>query len=419
MGSFLRRLKPIADRIVYHSFCFALKVVQTPSVLRDATPVFSADEIIRPADGDVYAIVLKYGGFTLGDDFRDLLSTLQAHKVNIIAVVNGNISDDLRSTLKQYAHRLLVRENIGRDFGGYRAATLHLHREGLKPGRILYCNDSVAYIKGKALEHLVRSLSDSRHDVVGSFENHEFEHHVGSYVFSISGNVFCNHQFQKFWERYRPYDIRPYAIKNGEIALSRVLKRCGYSLDVVYSAERLAEALYALDLPRLTELIRYTRPAFRLQPLDALMTRSVAAQSLSDILGRREESEIAPSTGTPTIAAYAARRKAARAARTESVTGDTVAERLACDALVDRLMMEVTQGSQIHLGFGLFHRVLDAPLIKKDLLARAIYLEHDCTMILERLPADARAAIMRELVNRGRPLNVHGFRRFLLKHGLI
>ena len=419
MGSFLGRLKPIADRIVYHSFCFALKVAQTPRVLRDATPAFSSDEIVRPADGDVYAIVLKYAGFTLGDDFRDLLSTLQAHKVNIIVAVNGNISDDLRSTIKQYAHRVLVRENIGRDFGGYRAATLHLLREGLKPRRVLYCNDSVAYIKGAALDHLVRTLCDSRHDIVGSFENHEFEHHIGSYVFSISGNAFCNPQFQRFWQRYRPYDIRPYAIKNGEIALSRVLKRCGYNIDVVYSAERLAEALYALDLPRLTELIRYMRPAFRLQPLDALMTRSIAARSLSDILGGHDESEMPPSTGTPTIAAYAARRKMARAARTAGVRGDAVAERLACDAMVDRLMMEVTQGSQIHLGFGLFHRVLDAPLIKKDLLARAIYLEHDCTMILERLPADTRAAIMRELVNRGRPLQVRGFRRFLLKHGLI
>ncbi|WP_204273111.1 hypothetical protein, partial [Enterobacter hormaechei] len=55
-----------------------------------------------------------------------------------------------------------------------------------------------------------------------------------------------------------------------------------------------------------------------------------------------------------------------------------VTETLARHALIDSLMMEVTQGSQAHFGFGLYHRLLESPIIKKDLLARSIYLEHDC-----------------------------------------
>lgn len=421
MGRFFDRLKPISDRIIYQSFCAGLKIIQAPQVIREKNPKFFLDETFTTSTGGLYAIVLKYSGFSLGDDFLDLLSALHSEKINTIVVVNGKISNAVMSAIRPYAHRVLARENIGRDFGGYRAATLHLHREGLTPSRMLYCNDSVAYIKGAALDHLVRKLSDNTHDVVGSFENHEFEHHIGSYVFSVSGQAFCNPKFQQFWQRYRPYDIRPYAIKNGEIALSQVLKRCGYSLDVVYSAERLAEALYSLDLPRLVELIRYTRPAFRFQPLDELIQRAVSARNLPNILGAHDTAatQMPIPAGTPTISAHAARRKAMRDAQAETGKINAVAERLACDTLVDRFMTEVTQGSQIHLGFGLFHRVLDAPLIKKDLLARAIYLEHDSALILDRLPADSRAAIMRELINRGRPIQVRGLRRFLLAHGLI
>lgn len=421
MGRFFGRLKPISDRIIYHSFCTGLKIVQAPRVIREKNPTFFLDQTFTTATGGLYAIVLKYSGFTLGDDFRDLLSTLHSAKINTIVVVNGKISDEVMSAVKPFAHRVLARENIGRDFGAYRAATLHLHREGLKPDRVLYCNDSVAYIKGTALDHLVRKLSDNAHDVVGSFENHEFEHHIGTYVFSVSGRAFCNPKFQQFWQRYRPFDIRPYAIKNGEIALSQVLKRCGYSIDVVYSADRLAEALYNLDLPRLVELIRYTRPAFRFQPLDAVVKGAVLARGLPAILGAHDTTTapVPAPTSTPTISAHAARRKAMRDAQVETGKINAVAERMACDTLVDRFMTEVTQGSQIHLGFGLFHRVLDAPLVKKDLLARAIYLEHDSALILDRLPADSRAAIMRELINRGRPIHVRGLRRFLLSHGLV
>jgi lipopolysaccharide biosynthesis protein len=170
--------------------------------------------------------------------------------------------------LKQYAHRIPVRANVGRDMGAYRAATLYFHDQGLRPDRMLYFNDSVLYLKGRGLSDLIGRLVNSRYDVVGAFENHQFDYHIGSYVFAVSGAVFRDPRLQRFWRRYRPYDLRTHAITHGEIALSRHLKRGGYSIDVVYSAERLAQRLYRLDLISLVGLIPFMRPAFRLHPLD-------------------------------------------------------------------------------------------------------------------------------------------------------
>lgn len=419
MGRLFRRLKPIVDRILYYFYFVFLKATQLPDVLRDRSPEFISDEIFAPAAGKTYAIVVKYAGFSLGDDFLELLKALRRSDINIIVVVNGKLTEAARDTLRPFAHRIFVRNNIGQDFGAYRAVTVQLLKEGLNPDRIIYCNDSIAYIKGTELDQLIQKLINSKYDVVGSFENHEYDHHIGSYLFSISGHAFQNPRVQNFWNDYRPYNIRPYVIKHGEIALSRLLKHCGYRFDVVYSAERLGEHLYTLDLAHLVELIRYTRPAFRLQPLTELMSRTLAARDLSRALASSKAETIQQPHGTPTIGTYALYRKAIREAGDPNAKTDAVAERLARDALVDRLMIDVTHTSQIHAGFGLFHRVLGAPLIKKDLLARAIYMEHDCALILDRLPAETRAALMRELVTRGRPLNVRGFRAFLLRHGLI
>lgn len=416
MGRILRHFAAFGDKLMYHAYCTGVKVRQFPSVLRERKPSLISDEVLTEPTGGTYALVVKYSGFTLGDDYVGLLASLQEAGVNTIVVCNGRVNDTSYEVLKQYAHRILVRVNVGRDMGAYRAATLYLHDHGLRPDRLLYFNDSVAYVRGKGLSDLIGRLINSRYDVVGSFENHQFDHHIGSYVFSVSGAVFRDPRVQRFWRRYRPYDLRTHAIKHGEISLSRHLRRGGYGIDVVYSAERLAQRLYDLDLVSLIGLIQFMRPAFRLQPLDDLMARPLAARRLTKAFAEQDESSGTPLPATPTISSYTAHH-AALLNSTRAV--DEVAETLARHALVDRLMLEVTQGSQIHLGFGLYHRILDCPLIKKDLLARAIYLEHDCNMILDRLPNDARASIMRELVSRGRPLNVQGMRRFLLNHGLI
>ncbi|WP_216076067.1 rhamnan synthesis F family protein, partial [Acinetobacter baumannii] len=78
-------------------------------------------------------IVVKYSKFNLGNDFLDLLTTLRNSGVNAIVVCNGRMSDASHALLAQYAHRILVRDNIGRDMGAYRAATLYLHDLGLRP----------------------------------------------------------------------------------------------------------------------------------------------------------------------------------------------------------------------------------------------------------------------------------------------
>ena len=423
MGKIYRHFAAVGDKVMYHAFCTGVKFRQTPAILRERKPSFLSDEVLTAPIGGVYALVVKYSGFNLGDDYVDLLSALQAAGVNTIIVCNGHVSSASYRVLKQYAHRILVRTNVGRDMGAYRAATLHLHDQGLRPGRLLYFNDSVLYLKGKGLTELIKRLISSTYEVVGAFENHQFDYHIGSYVFAVSGTVFCDPKIQRFWRRYRPYDLRTHAIQNGEISFSKHLKRGGYSIDVVYSAERLAQRLYSLDFISLVGLIQFMRPAFRLHPLDDLIARPLMARRLTKAIADQEEEEeeerrISVSV-TPTLGKYAMHRAAARNSYRSAEAADEVTETLARHALIDRLMMEVTQSSQIHFGFGLYHRVLDCPLIKKDLLARAIYLEHDCSMILDRLPDETRASVMRELVSRGRPLNVQGMRRFLLNHGLI
>lgn len=356
----------VANRIALTVYVWAVKLCEWPAVFADERPRFVVDEIIAPARGDNYAIVVKYARFGLDDGVAELVAALARQGVNVILVCNGQPRPEHLDRLRADAHRVLVRRNIGRDFGAYRAATLLLEHEGLVPNRLLYFNDSVVYLDGPELDRLIAALLATPAGMLGAFENHETRHHLGSFAFAHSAEVVADPAVRRFWRRYRAYSLRPHAILRGEIRLTTLVKSRGHRLDVVYSAQRLASALQQLPASELVGLWRY------------LPSRT-----------RGREPMAGPDT--PSLR----------------------------DALVDQLMASFMNNSQAHYGFGLFYRVLQAPIVKKDLLGRGVYLEHQCLRILDDLPPATAQAVVRLLANRGRPVQLRGLHRFRYRNGLI
>jgi len=417
----VRILRQVFDQAVIHAYCLFTRIRQLPNIVRERTPRFLGDEVLRPAEGARYAIVVKYAGFGVAQDFLDLLDALRRAGVNAIVVCNGELRPEERSQIAALAHRIMTRENIGRDIGAYRAATLHLHRSGLRPDRMLYFNDSVIYLAGTGLETLVARLAEeSDYDITGSFENHEMVHHIGTYAFGISGTVFNDPAVLRFWERYRPFDLRPHAVHKGELEFSAVTQKRGYRKDVVYSADRLALKLDAMDLPTLVSTLRYLPfGPFRSYNIKALLDGPAQTARLLSSVGEQERraaaSPAALASGTPTLSAY----RAARASAAQEAAPAAEGGRFMRETLVNHMMGMIVDGSQVHRGAAIFHRVMDSPLIKKDLLMRGLFVEHDCARFLDHLPAATRAHIMRELINRGRLVYLRGWRAFQIRHGLI
>lgn len=361
-----RLIALVANRIVLTVYVWAVKLWEWPGLLADERPRFVVDEIVAPARGDTYAIVVKYAKFGLDDGVAELVAALARQGVNVILVCNGQPRPEQLERLRADAHRVLVRRNIGRDFGAYRAATLLLEREGLVPDRLLYFNDSVIYLDGPELDRLITALLMSTAGMLGAFENHETRHHLGAFTFAHSADVVADPAVRRFWRRYRAYSLRPHAILRGEIRLTTLVKSRGHRLDVVYSAQRLASALQQLPASELAGLWRYLP---------------------SRIRGR------------------------------EAVGGPD--SPILRDSLIDQLMASFMNSNQAHYGFGLFYRVLKAPIVKKDLLGRGVYLEHQCLRILDDLPPATTQAVVRLLANRGRPVRLRGLYRFRYRNGLI
>ena len=425
----MKKIGQIANWAAAGAYVLAAKIIQLPGILAEREPRFVSDETVTPAIGNCYAIVVKYHLIGITSDFLDLLATLRRQHVNAIVVCNGDLRPDELVTLRAFAHRILVRNNIGRDFGAYRAATLHLASEELRPERMIYLNDSVIYIAGPGLDSMIKALLQSDYDAVGTYENHEFAHHMGSYAFSVAGKVFADAQIRRFWRGYRPYDIRPHAIRKGELGFSQCLERCGYRVDVIYSADKLALRLDKMSISELVATLRYVPyGALRGYDLGPLLKgaqrtgQMLAGNPKSKRRGEKRGKDSAileQESRTPTISEFGRFSAETKARLAEAEKNASVAIQIKQETLVNHMIGTIINGSQIHFGFGLFHRVMDSPLVKRDLLIRGILLEHDCARILEHLTPPRREPIMRELLNRGRAVNVRGMRRFKLRNGLI
>lgn len=417
------------------------KLLQQPAVRRERRPRFESDEVVAPARGDVYAIVVKYAGHGESANLHVLLDALRRAQVNTVLVCNGEVPPEELRALSQRVHRVMVRRNVGRDFGAYRAATLSLLSQGVKPERALYFNDSLLYIEGTELDRLVAEFIFSEFDVVGLAEN-QYQHHVGSFALSVSGVAFVHPEFHRFWQDYTPYDLRKHTIHAGELGLTAVLKRLACSIDVVYDVTRLARKLRDMPLHEVVDATRWLPFGFRRHALMSVLGQSIGAHGL--ILGAdalagsaaaRDASATDPgSAGTPTLGALRSLREADGrvallsrdvAARAMPQTSEAQgmaqsAQRLSRQLLIDHILEHVTNGSQLHFGFGLFYRLLGCPVVKRDLFSRGLYREHDCADILDNVPAPTRQRLLRDLINRGRLDMQLGFWRGLLfRNGML
>ncbi len=308
-----------------------------------------------PATGRRYAIVALRAARWNQDGLLALMAALRRNGVTVIVMVNGFLAAADRESLAAMADHVVIRPDFGRDFGPYRAGSLLLQRSGAAPERVLYFNDSLVYLDDDHLDDMVAALATSDLPVLGATQSFSRRHHLGSFALSLSGEAFRNSRVLEFWRRYRGFNLRPHAILKGEIALSRLLTRCGYPLAALYTVEGAATRLRGKDADGLWNAFSWLSGAARAAFLDR----------------------------------WASFR--------ETPPPDELVRQTAIDHLfhTDNL-------SQAHFYCGLFHRVLGMPIIKKDLLYRGILDEKEMAAILDDRPPEEVRGVVAALNQRGR-----------------
>jgi len=170
-------------------------------------------------------LIALYEKGELRSDVLNLLQTSKKLGLYIMAVNTLKIKNP--SIYKEVIDVYIERPNFGRDFGSYKTGFSYFFKnqyEKLCP-RLLMLNDSLFYTS-KGLSEFLENMTNTDVEVLGATENHEIEHHLGSFCISFKQNILKNKKFIKYWRNYTNSDVRPVVIKRGEMGLSKTLKRC-------------------------------------------------------------------------------------------------------------------------------------------------------------------------------------------------
>lgn len=108
------------------------------------------------------------------------------------------LSEGDTKALTERCHSVCLRENVGYDFGSFKAGIGLLKQHGVKVERLLVANDSV-FGPFNDLQPLLRSMERQDIDLYGLTDSHDHGYHLQSYFISYSARVYESPVFESFW----------------------------------------------------------------------------------------------------------------------------------------------------------------------------------------------------------------------------
>jgi len=173
---------------------------------------------------DQLAIFAIYPGTTPLDSILRIVESLQKQRYLVLAVINKN-GDSARfiSALEKKQCGIMVRENIGADFGAYQNGIRYLKKIGLYSNLkfLVLVNDSI-FVTPKS-QKSISKISDPTSEFNCIYVHHQGISHAGSMFLKFDHQTLSSNGFIQFWNRYFPFLNKRRIILRGEHALSKAV----------------------------------------------------------------------------------------------------------------------------------------------------------------------------------------------------
>ena len=366
--------------------------------------------------GEKILLIALYEKGGLRPDILNLLETAKSAGLYVVAVNTLKVlqPDSLKDRIDCY----IERPNFGRDFGSYQTGFLHIFKQSWETQcpRLLMLNDSLFYSK-QNLAVFLEQMTNTDIEVLGATENHEIEHHLGSFCISFHVSILRNKLFKNFWKRYRNTDVRPKVIKRGEMKLSKTLRSCVRSpdqfqalFDLNWLAEHISnheELLNSLsDFYRVSNFVEWKPPSLK-AAAGRFMSKYLFGPGLANI-----EAKTIYFVDNP---------KGLIKALETSVKKSNLQNlpQLIYKEVKNDIMECFVAGSQIHQNGILLHH-LGLPIIKLDALYRGMFSIEDVDKLSEQLSSDEKQYFRKLMFSKPFGGNtLYGWKRAAFYRGLI
>lgn len=173
----------------------------------------------------------------------EALKCIKASGLKIVVMsTSPSISEAGLKAMSRYATTIILRDNIGYDFGSYKLGIAYLKEIKAKPCKLLITNDSV-YGPMKSLKPILK-MSNS-FDMFGMTDSIEINYHLQSYFIIYNKQILESKAFAKFWDSVKLFSndqkaFKQIIINEYEVGGSQLFMRLGYKLGAAFSFKKIS-----------------------------------------------------------------------------------------------------------------------------------------------------------------------------------
>lgn len=169
----------------------------------------------------------------------DYMRELAANERDVVFVSNaGKLQPAALAALQDICACVIIRRNVGYDFGAWRDALDHLGLPRAGTEEIICANDSV-FGPLLPLGDTLRRLDYGKADIWGLTENWQVRYHLQSFFLAFGPKAIHAEAFRKFWRGVRPVPSKFYIVKEYEVGITQAMIKGGLSCAALWSYEAL------------------------------------------------------------------------------------------------------------------------------------------------------------------------------------
>ncbi len=181
----------------------------------------------------------------------DYMRELRAAGRDVVFVSNaGKLTPAALAALREICAVVILRRNIGYDFGAWRDAVDYLGLPRAGTEEVILANDSV-FGPLTPLGDVLRRLNYEKADIWGLTESWQVRYHLQSFFLAFGPAALRAPAWQKFWRAVRPVPMKFYIVNAYEVGITQAMVKGGLRCAALWPYEKLIKLVNREELEKL------------------------------------------------------------------------------------------------------------------------------------------------------------------------
>ncbi len=178
---------------------------------------------------------------------------LKAAERDVVFVTNsGQLQPAALRAAQALCSAVIVRKNIGYDFGAWRDALEHLGLPRAETEEVILANDSV-FGPILPLADTLQRIDYSKADIWGLTESWQVRYHLQSFFLAFGPAALRAEAFRDFWAQVMPVPMKTYIVREYEVGITQAMTAGGLRCAAVWRYDELVRMVGRGEIDKLVE----------------------------------------------------------------------------------------------------------------------------------------------------------------------